>query len=163
MAGTPEPHATVSTLLLTRFVIGLLALWNLLAGLALLAFHGSSANALGAGVSDEAGQRVLGAHFIVLVPAYLMIAWRGERYRSFFWLPLAAQIAVVLVVGYGMIAGETDFGDGILAFAVGLIFVFLLGFLWITEQRTLARLKLEAQQGALPGGEPAAEPPEAES
>ncbi len=142
------PDAAISTRLLTRILILLIAVWSLLAGIVLVAFHGASAGALGAGVTDEAGQRLVGAHLLVLTPAYLLIAWRLERYQSFLWLPFAGQLALALSVGYGILAGETEFGDGILAFAVGAIFVVLLGFVWISEQRTLARAKLEARQAA---------------
>jgi hypothetical protein len=146
MSSSPQSQATVSTELLTRIVILLVAVWDAFAGMVLLAFHGASTGALGAGVTDEAGQRLLGAHLLVLVPLYALIALRLQSYRGLFWLPFAAQSAVVLVVGYNMLKGDTDFGDGILAFAVSLIFVALLGFVWITERRTTALLQMEQQQ-----------------
>ena len=37
--------------------------------------------------------------------------------------------------------------------AVGLIFVSLFGFLWITQQRTIARLKMEADSAQSHKGE----------
>jgi hypothetical protein len=141
----PRAQATVSTEVLTRIVIILVAAWNVVAGVALLALHGASRDALGAGVTDHAGQRLLGAHFILLVPIYVLIAVRFQRYLSLIWLPFAQQGLVVLVIGYNMLKGDTGFSDGILAFAVSLIFVTLLGFLWITERRTLARLQMEQE------------------
>ena len=150
------PDATISTRLLTRVLIFLIAVWSLLEGIVLVGFHGASSGALGAGITDEAGQRLVGAHLLVLAPAYLLIAWRPERYQSFIWLPFAAQLAVAVVVGYSIVAGETDFGDGILAMAVGTIFVGLLGFVWISEQRSVARSKMEAaQQQSAPASEAA--------
>ena len=143
MAASSRPDVTISTHILTRLVIILIALWSLVAGLVLLAFHGASAGAVGAGVTDEAGQRLVGAHLLVLVPAYLLLAWRLDRYRAFLWLPFAAQLSLALVVTYSIVIGETSFGDGILAVAVGTIFVALLAFLWVSEQRTFARTKLE--------------------
>jgi hypothetical protein len=97
-------------------------------------------------VEDEAGKRLLGVHLLILVPVYLLLAFRLQRYLALLWLPIAAQASVVLVIGYNMLKGDTKFGDGILAFAVSLIFVALLGFLWITERRTAARLQMEEQQ-----------------
>lgn len=131
-----------------RVLVLLVAVWSFVAGIVLLAFHGASAGALGAGVADEAGQRLVGAHLLLLVPAYLLIAWRPERCKPFLWLPFAGQLALALTVGYSILAGETDFGDGILAFAVGAIFVVLLAFVWVSEQRAIARAKFEAGQAA---------------
>jgi hypothetical protein len=142
----PRHQATVSTDLLTRIVILMVALWDGAAGLVLVGFQGTSTGALGAGVEDPAGQRLLGAHLLVLVPAFVIIAVRLQRYAGLLWLPFASQAVVALVVGYNMLEGDTSLGNGILAFAVSLIFVTLLGFLWVTEQRTTARLQLEAQQ-----------------
>ena len=153
----PDPDVTISTRLLLRLIVFLIGLWSLFCGVILLALHGASAGALGAGVADEAGQRLVGAHMLVLVPLYLLIAWHPERYGGFLWLPFAAQLVVVTVVGYNILAGDTDVGDGILAVAVGSLFVGPLGFLWISEQRTVARLKMDAEERAsapaLPPGE----------
>lgn len=148
---TPRPQTQVSTELIIRIVILLLAVWTAIAGVALLAFQGATTGALGAGLEDEGAQRLLGGHLLILVPVYVFLAWRPERFLLLLWLPFAAQAVVVLVIGYNMLEGDTDVGDGILAFTVSLIFVVLLGFLWITDQRTLARLKMEAEStGDLP-------------
>jgi hypothetical protein len=82
-------ETVISTKLLTRILIALIAGWSLLAGLALVFFQGSGSSALGAGVSDVAGQRLLGAHLIVLAPVYGLLAWRSERYHGLIWLPFA--------------------------------------------------------------------------
>jgi len=146
-ATSPPPETTISTRILTRIIVLLIAVWSLIAGTVLVGFHGATSGALGAGVTDEAGQRLLGAHLLVLVPAYLLIAWRLERHKSFLWLPLAAQLATAFAVGYSILTGETDFGDGILAAAVSGIIVVLLGFVWISEQRGVSRAKYEASRG----------------
>ena len=143
-----QPEAMISTRLLTRIIIGLIAAWSLLAGIVLVGFQGVGSGALGAGVDDAAGQRLLGAHFLVLAPVYMMMALRPERYESLLWLPFGAQMAVVLGVSYGIVVGDTNFGDGILAVTVGAIFAGLLAFFWVTEQRTLARMKLDAEYEA---------------
>ena len=132
-------------------MILLVAVWDTVAGLVLLAFHGASSGALGAGLEDEAAQRLLGAHLLVLVPAYFLLAWKLERYQGLLWLPFGAQAAFVLVSGYNMLQGDTAVGDAILAFAVSLIFVALLSFLWVTEQRTVARLKADIEFGDATG------------
>lgn len=157
MGSAPAQDASISTRLLTRLIIGLIAIWSLVAGIVLVGFHGASSSALGAGVTDEAGQRLVGAHLLVLVPAYVLLLWQLDRYQALLWLPFAAQVAVVLAVGYSILTGATDFEDGILAVAVSAILAGLLGFVWVTEQRTLARRKLkeaelaEARDVAPPG------------
>jgi hypothetical protein len=130
----------ISTRILTRVVIGLIALWSLAAGLMLVAFQGSaSSGALGAGLSDFAGQRLVGAHLLVLVPVYLLLIWRTDRYRGLLWLPFAAQLAVVLSIGSSILEGHSDFEDGILALAVSTIFAALFAFVWVSEVRSVAR------------------------
>jgi hypothetical protein len=139
----PPAEASISTRLLTRLIIGLIALWSLVAGIVLVGFHGAGTGALGAGVGDEAGQRLAGAQMLVLVPVYVVLLWQLDRYQALLWLPFAAQLAIVCAVAYNIVTGVTAFEDGILAVAVSAILGSLLGFVWITEQRTLASQKLE--------------------
>jgi hypothetical protein len=144
-----RPDAALSTRALTRVLIILVAIWSFLEGIILVAFHGASSGALGAGVEDDAGQRLVGAHLLVLAPVYLLIAVRTSMFKTLFWLPFAAQLALVLAVGYSILNGETDFEDGILAVAVGLLFIVLMGFVWISEQRAIASAKLDARDEEL--------------
>ncbi len=145
-----QPETTISTTVLTRILIGLIAIWSLVAGLVLVFFPGSGSGALGAGVEDVAGHRLLGAHLIVLAPVYVLIAWHHNEYRGLFWLPFASQLVVFFAVGYSILNGDTDFGDGMVAVTVSGIFIGLLGFVWISEQRTLARARLEEDEADLP-------------
>ncbi|HLF76817.1 MAG TPA: hypothetical protein VJB57_04945 [Dehalococcoidia bacterium] len=145
MTSSNSPTAAISTRLLSRVIIVLIAVWSLLEGTVLVGFHGVGSGALGAGVNDPAGQRLLGVHLLVLAPAYLLVAWRPERYQAFIWLPFAAQLAFAMAVAYAIVSSDTDFGDGILVVAVSAIFAGLLAFVWITEQRSVARAKMEAE------------------
>jgi hypothetical protein len=149
-AAPSQPETSISTTVLTRILIGLIAVWSLIAGLVLVFFQGSGSGALGAGVEDVAGQRLLGAHLIMLAPVYALIAWRSEHYKGLLWLPFASQLAVFFAVGYSILIGDTEFGDGMVAVAVSGIFIGLLGFVWISEQRTLARIRLEEEEAELP-------------
>ncbi len=145
-----RPETSISTIVLTRILIALIAIWSLVTGLVMVCFQGASSGALGAGVEDVAGQRLLGAHLIVLAPAYALIAWRYTEYRGLSWLAFASQLAVFFTVGYSILIGDTEFGDGMVAVTVSGIFIGLLGFVWISEQRTLARLRLEEEEEDLP-------------
>jgi len=148
LALTNGTETTISTRLLSRIIVGLIAVWSALAGLVLVGFEGAASGALGVGILDRAGQRLIGVHLLVLVPVYLLIALRPDRYRGLLWLPLAAQLAASLTISYNILAGDTDVEDGLLAVAVGAIFVCLLGFVWVTEQRAAARQRMEADLGA---------------
>ena len=147
---TASPETSISTTVLNRILFLLIAIWSLIGGLVLVFFQGSGSGALGAGVEDVAGQRLLGAHLIMLTPVYVLIAWRNERYRGLFWLPFASQLAVFFAVGYNILIGDTEFGDGMVAVTVSAIFLGLLGFVWISEQRTLARMRLEEEDEEMP-------------
>lgn len=143
-------ETSISTTVLTRILIALIAVWSLLAGVVLVFFQGTGSGALGAGVEDIAGQRLLGAHLIVLAPVYALIAWRSKQYRGLFWLPFASQLAAFFAVGYNILIGDTEFGDGMVAVTVSAIFIGLLGFVWVSEQRTLARIRLDEEDEDLP-------------
>jgi hypothetical protein len=139
------PDATISTRQLMRVIILLIAVWSITAGAVLLAFPSAGSGALGAGIADRAGQRLVGVHLLLLAPVYLLIAARQDRYAGFIWLPIAGQGAMALTVAYNIISGDTSFSDGALSTVISLIFAGLLSFVWITEQRTIARDKMLAE------------------
>lgn len=139
----------ISTRLLTRIIVGLISAWSLVYGIVLTFFHDASTGALGAGVEDEAGQRLAGVHMLLLAPVYLVIALRPERYPGLHWVPFGGQLAVFFAVGYSMLSGTIGVSDGILPVAVSSIFLGLLAFIWITEQRAVAKAKLEAEEASL--------------
>ena len=139
----------ISTRVLTRIIVGLIAAWSLVYGIVLAFFHDASTGALGAGVEDVAGQRLVGAHMLLLVPVYMVIAWHPERYPMLHWLPFGGQLAVFFAVGYSILSGTIGVSDGILPVAVSSIFLGLLAFIWITEQRAVAKAKLEADEASL--------------
>ena len=142
------PDATISTRQLMRVIILLIAAWSIAAGVVLLAFPSAGSGALAGGIADRAGQRLLGVHLLLLSPLYLAIIARMERYGGLLWLPIAAQTGLAVTVAYNIVAGDTSFSDGALAASISLIFAGLLTFVWITEQRTLARAKMLADTDA---------------
>jgi drug/metabolite transporter (DMT)-like permease len=135
-----EPR--VSTRILTRTIVSLIAAWSFVYGAVLVFFHEASTGALGAGVEDVAARRLVGAHMLLLVPVYGLIAWRPRRYPMLHWLPFGGQLAVFLAVGYSMLAGAIGVSDGIVPVAVSSIFMGLLAFIWFTEERSVARARL---------------------
>jgi hypothetical protein len=148
-ASNPEETA-ISTVVLTRVLIALIAVWSLIAGLVLVFFQGTGSGSLGAGVEDVAGQRLLGAHLMVLAPLYGLIAWHNTQYKGLFWLPFASQLVVFFAVGYSILIGDTELGDGLVPVAVSAMFIGLLGFVWISEQRALARRRLDEEDEDMP-------------
>lgn len=146
MSEMPLVDTAISTRLLTRIIVGLIAAWSLMSGVALTFFHGAASGALGAGVEDIAGQRLVGGHVLLLVPIYVLIAWKPEKYPALHWVPFAGQAVVFLGVGYNILSGVTEFSDGILPVAVSGIFLGLLAFIWITAQRAMAKAKYEADE-----------------
>jgi hypothetical protein len=142
------PDATISTRQLMRVIILLIAVWSITAGAVLLAFPSAGSGALGAGIADRAGQRLVGVHLLLLAPVYLLIAARQDRYQGFIWLPIAGQTAMALAVAYNIISGDTSVSDGALSTVICLLFAGLLTFVWITEQRTIARDKMLADTDA---------------
>ena len=135
---------------MTRLIIVFIAIWDFAAGLALVAFQGAGSGALGAGLTDTAAQRLLGAHLLVLASVYLLLAWRTERYQGLLWLPFVMQLAVLLSVAYSIFVGDSRFEDSILALVISALFAGLYGFVWLGEQRSAAAAQMQ------PG--PAAEP-----
>ena len=142
------PDATISTRQLMRIIILLIAVWSLTAGAVLLAFPNAGSGALGAGIADRAGQRLVGVHLLLLAPVYLVIAARQDRYQGFIWLPIFGQVALALTIAYNIGSGDTSFSDGALSTVISLMLAGLLSFVWITEQRTIARNKMLAETDA---------------
>ena len=140
-----------------RLTIGLIAGWSLAIGLVLVVFRNASSGVLGAGLNDAAGQRLVGLHLLLLVPVYALLLMRFDHYRSLLWLPFAGQAIVMLSVGYSIVAGDSSFVDGALAVLVSGVLAGFYGFVWITEQRTNARVQHDMRESASSGEPPAAD------
>jgi len=150
---TQDPESEpASRAAVARALLLLITAWSLLAGLALLA-AGEGALAL----ADDAGQRLVGAHMLVLTPLYFLIAWKPDRYWSLIWVPLFAQAAMFFSVAYSMLVGDTGFTDGILAVVVSGVLAGLLGFVWISEQRATVVQQYEARHQSQQASEAEAE------
>ena len=142
-----------------RLLVGLLALWTMLSGLALTFFQDASAATIGGGLKGgegEAAQRLLGVHLLVLAPIYGMLAWEPQRFRLLLWVPYAAQIGVVVAMAFDLVTGARDFTDAALPLIVALIFLVLL--LYVTfGAREPAVAQAEAPPPPAPDPEPEVE------
>jgi hypothetical protein len=121
---TDDAMAVVSAYGAFRLLLGLLAAWSFFAGFALLI------GALPLG-DDQLGERVVGAHMIVLSPVYGLLAWRRSAYRLFIWVPYAAQAAIVLPGLWEFVVNQN--GDGGVLLIVSIIFLVLLIYLWTSS------------------------------
>ena len=115
---------------LFRLLLILLAVWSFFAGFALLT---QGFGAISFGGADEASERILGAHMLILAPVYGLIAWRREQYRLLIWLPYAAQLAIILPSFWDLTFGDREFEDGALLLVVSIIFLALLVYLWTSS------------------------------
>ena len=133
-----RPGAVISAQGALRMVIGLLAMWTLLSGLALTFFQDASAATIGGGLEgdeSEAAKRLLGVHLLVLAPIYGLLAWDPRRYRLLLWVPYAAQGGVVAVTAFDILTLERDFVDGALPLIVAATFLVLLVYVWAAARR----------------------------
>jgi hypothetical protein len=156
---TPRPTEDMldagvrSIALARRFVVFLLAAWNIFAGLSLAIFQGNTANALGAGGGDQAAQRLVGVHMLMLAPVFFALAWKPEKYGVFIWLAYLSQAAIAAATAFDLLSGNLDVQDGALPLVVSLIFLALLVYLWVAgrhaeEGAREARRELAASREA---------------
>lgn len=129
-ATTPDNAvAVVSAYGAFRLLLMLLAAWSFFAGFSLLT---QGVGALSFGGQDQAAERAVGAHMIVLAPVYALIGWRRAEYRYFVWIPYAAQLAIIVPAFWGFVFdGPSD--DGLLLLLVSIIFFVLLVYLWMSS------------------------------
>jgi hypothetical protein len=134
------PGAMISAYGAFRLLMFALAAWSAFAGFVLVtqAFGGFALD------SDDAAERIVGAHMIVLAPVYALIAWRRQAYRLFLWLPYAAQAAIVLPLLWELLTDQ-DLEGGVLL-VVSLIFLAMLTYVWLNA-RDIGPFGDDADQG----------------
>jgi hypothetical protein len=119
--------AVVSAYGAFRVLLVVLAVWTGFAGFSLLT---QSVGALTFGANDSATERVLGGYMLLTVPVYVLLAWRRDEYRLLIWIPYAAQIAVIVPMGWAILSGDRDADDGALMLVIAVIFLVLLVYVW---------------------------------
>jgi hypothetical protein len=110
-----------------RLLLALLAVWSFFAGFSLLT---GGLGQLGFGGDDNAAERVVGAHMLILAPVYGLLAWRRQEYRLLLWIPYAAQLAIILPGFWELLFGDFD---GALLLIVSIIFFALLVYVWMSS------------------------------
>lgn len=136
---TPEqPGVLIDVRSAFRLVLALLALWNAFSGISLALFQGLSSVTLGGALHDEAAQRLLGVHVLVLAGVYGFMAWDPERLRRLLWLPYAHQFGIAVATAYDLLRRNRDFQDGAVPLVVAVIFLALLLYLLIRAQEAAA-------------------------
>jgi hypothetical protein len=145
-------EGAISVALAQRLVIFLLAAWNVFAGLSLVVFQGASSASLGAGIEDEAAQRLIGVHMLILAPVFFMLAWKPEKYGAFLWLAYLSQAAIAAATAFDLVAGNRDVGDGTLPLVVALLFLALLVYVWVAGRRVAERVLEPKEEPTGSGG-----------
>lgn len=139
---TDDAISVVSAYGAFRLLLVLLAVWSFFAGFSLLT---QGLGALSFGGDDDAAERVLGAHMILLAPIYGLIAWRRAEYRYFTWVPYVGQLAVILPSLWELVFGDFD---GALLLIISIIFLALLVYVW-TSSHPLAFFEPAEDEGEL--------------
>jgi hypothetical protein len=91
-------------------LLWLLALWTGFCGLALLFFEGRVTQTLAGGLTDHAGQRLLGAQWLGFAVVDALAARRGPRERPLRWLAALVQLFTGLATGYTLVSGHGSAG-----------------------------------------------------
>ncbi len=162
---TPDqPGILIDTRGAFRLVLALLAIWNAFSGISLTMLQGLNSVTLGGALHDEAAQRLLGVHVLLLAGIYGVMAWNPERLRVLLWIPYAHQFGVAIATAYDLLRRNRDFQDGAVPLVVALIFLALLVYLLVRAQEFGAEQEIEAT-GTMPpspAGAEALPPPSSE-
>lgn len=137
-----------------RLVIFLMAVWNVFAGLSLAIFQGATSDSLGAGSADQAAQRLIGVHMLLLAPVFFMLAWKPQKYGVFLWLAYLSPAAIAAATAFDLLAGNRDIEDGVLTLVVALIFLVLLVYFWMAGRRAAAERPPKAREELTGSGQP---------
>jgi hypothetical protein len=162
-----EAVALISAYGAFRLLIIMLAIWSFVEGFALFAGRVDALTLGGDARNQRVAEQIIGAHMIVLVPLYALLAWRRDQYRVLIWVPYASQLAIILPLALSALRGHPD---GITLLIVSLIFFSLLVYLWWQshpldffqkQQQPAAELEPHEEDDGSGDVEPESETPEA--
>ena len=142
-----------------RLLLILMAIWSFFEGFALFFGRGDALTLGGSGPEARVAEEIIGAHMILLVPVYGLLAWRRDRYRALMWIPYAAQLAMILPLGISLLRFQNV---GVLLLVVSLVFFSLLVYFW-WQSRPLEFFQKKPDAGVVPPEDDLAEPDEEDS
>ena len=142
-----------------RLLIVLAGIWSFVEGFALFAGRVDALTLGGSGESERAAEQIMGAYMIVLVPVYALLAWRRERYRELFWMPYAAQLAIIVPLTFSLLRGHPV---GVTLLIVSLVFFSLLVYFW-WQSHPLEFFQKKIDAGAVPPEDSSLEPDQEDS
>ena len=131
-----------------RLLLILMAIWSFFEGFALFFGRGGALTLGGSGEQKRVAEQIIGAHMLLLVPVYGLLAWRREQYRALMWIPYAAQLAMILPLGISLLRFQNV---GVLLLVVSLVFFSLLVYFW-WQSRPLEFFQKKDQVAPPPGG-----------
>jgi len=145
LLGTVEAELSAAVPRQIGLITWVLTAWSAVGGLCLVFLHDDASRLFAAGLSDHAGQRLLGVNLLSLAVVYGATAARPRVYAALGWLPLVSQIFIAIVIAYDVLAGNRSFGWSATQLLVSLLFAVLLiafrlaGEPLLPEQRNQSR------------------------
>lgn len=146
-----ETVAVISAYGAFRLLLILMAIWSFFEGFALSFGRGGALTLGGSGEEMRVAEQIIGAHLLLLVPVYGLLAWRREQYRALMWIPYAAQLAMILPLGISLLRFQNI---GVLLLVVSLVFFTLLMYFW-WQSRPLEAFQKKTDAGVPPPGDAA--------
>jgi hypothetical protein len=123
-----------------------LAVWTALGGLAMLFFQGSFSRAMAGGLTDAAGQRMLGLQALLLSVVYAAAAQTRRGWLS--WLPLCGQAGLVVVLLFDTLSGHRGFASAAPALLSAFAFALLLGAFRLAGDATVHHVGVTSDPAA---------------
>ncbi len=109
----PPRGDTISTHRIFQILLALLAAWTLVAGVLIGVVGGTAGRILTGVEGNPPATHLIGAHFLLIVPIYVLLIRDMARYRWLLWFPFAAQAAVLVPALVDLFAGDRDFADAV--------------------------------------------------
>lgn len=147
---------------LFQILLALLAAWTFVAGVLVAIVGGGAARVL-TGVEDNpVATHLIGAHFLLIAPVYVIMLKNLDRYRWLVWFPFAAQAAVLIPALYDVFAGDRDFADAVIPILISTAFllVTLAAFVYRERGPQMTSVRPVPGSGSTPGrpGAPPSQP-----
>ncbi len=135
---------------LFQILLALLAGWTFVSGVLVAVVGGGAARVL-TGVEDNpVATHLIGAHFLLIAPVYIILLKNLDRYRWLVWFPFAAQGAVLIPALYDVFAGDRDFADAVIPIVISAAFLLVILAAFIYREQAPQMTSVRPPSG--PGG-----------